>query len=544
MSTTTAVTSEAIEALQAQLLEAQRLYALERKQTHEVHPDAQSPEALKAVKARVAPMPHGVTVAMYLRISDDRAGAGLGVERQRFDVDPLLAQHFPGQPVHLYVDNDLTASGKVKRPAYQQLLADMAAGKVKAILAWHPDRVYRNPTELELLIKLVDDHRVAIKTAKHGELDLSTPTGRLVARLLGGVAMYELEHQRERVMGKKDELARDGKPAGGPRLFGYTKGFHVDPDTGTCVVATEAAAAQTVVAALLAGASLRSQVAWLNAQDDSALVDKRAPMLGSRGKPWTVSSLRAYVQRPALAAIRVHKAGTDEEQSFPAIWPALITQAQHDALVHLFSDPLRKKAPGHGTRKHLLTGIARCGVCGGRMQAATEAGGRGKPRYGIYRCKANFCINRKQDRVDAIVLRLTGAWLAKQSPQGLLTDPGTDAEKARLTATVTELKRKLQRIEDDYDAELLSGAERKTKQAPLAEKLAVAERALLSLQAPATVLDGLLGQDDALELLKALPLSRQRAVISAIGVPVVMAGHRHQDDFSVARIDWHKKPQI
>jgi site-specific DNA recombinase len=46
-------------------------------------------------------------------------------------------------------------------------------------------------------------------------LDLSTPSGRMVARQLGAVARYESEHKSERQRRKHQELAEASKSSGG-----------------------------------------------------------------------------------------------------------------------------------------------------------------------------------------------------------------------------------------------------------------------------------------------------------------------------------------
>lgn len=74
------------------------------------------------------------------------------------------------------------------------MLEDVKSGHIDAIVTWHPGRLYRQPAELEDLIVIVEDHKTEIATVKAGDLDLSTPTGRLVARMLGAIAKYEVEH--------------------------------------------------------------------------------------------------------------------------------------------------------------------------------------------------------------------------------------------------------------------------------------------------------------------------------------------------------------
>ena len=99
------------------------------------------------------------------RISKDRAGAGLGVDRQR-------------------------------KNCYKALLADLEAGRADAVLGWHTDRLHRRPVELEHYMEVCEWHGVVTQTVKAGDLDLdlATPSGRKCARMLGSAARYEVEH--------------------------------------------------------------------------------------------------------------------------------------------------------------------------------------------------------------------------------------------------------------------------------------------------------------------------------------------------------------
>lgn len=54
---------------------------------------------------------------IYVRISEDRAGAGLGVERQREDC-VALADRLGWQVIETYVDNDVSAFTGRDRPEY------------------------------------------------------------------------------------------------------------------------------------------------------------------------------------------------------------------------------------------------------------------------------------------------------------------------------------------------------------------------------------------------------------------------------------------
>src|SRR5690625_3774762 len=86
--------------------------------------------------------------AIYVRISRDREGAGLGVDRQENDCRDLAAR-LGWTIVATYTDNDLSAYSGKPRPGYLAMLEDVKAGRVNAILAWHTDRLHRKNAELE-----------------------------------------------------------------------------------------------------------------------------------------------------------------------------------------------------------------------------------------------------------------------------------------------------------------------------------------------------------------------------------------------------------
>ena len=262
-----------------------------------------------------------------------------------------------------YVDNDISAFSGKKRPEYRRLLRDIEEGAVDAIIAWHTDRLHRSPRELEEFIEICDKYRIPVETVRAGELDLKTPAGRAVARTLGAWARYESEHKSERVRRKKAELAQKGLPLGGGwRCYGYAK------DKMT-VIPEEAAVLDEVADRILAGESLHSICRNLNDRGTRT----------AAGNLWACTSLRQLLLRPRLAGISEHHtAGRVRAQ-----WPAVILEEKWVRLVALLTDPVRRTRPG-APRRHLLSGILRCGECGGRLAAHLR---RSKTReYALYHC--------------------------------------------------------------------------------------------------------------------------------------------------------------
>ncbi len=142
-------------------------------------------QSLSAVKAGV-----------YTRISSDPSGQRAGVDRQRADCEAhCLARDW--EVVEVFCDNDASAYGRKPRQAYERMLAAVESGSIDAIVTWHNDRLHRSPKELEAFIDLVERSRVRLAVVTGGDYDLTTPDGRLSARIVGAVARKESEDRTD-----------------------------------------------------------------------------------------------------------------------------------------------------------------------------------------------------------------------------------------------------------------------------------------------------------------------------------------------------------
>jgi DNA invertase Pin-like site-specific DNA recombinase len=154
-----------------------------------------------------------VGAGVYTRISSDPRGQRAGVERQRVDCEALCASR-GWRVAEIFEDNDASAYGRKPRHAYERMLAAVDSGAIDAIVTWHNDRLHRFPKELEAFIDLVERSGVRLAVVAGGDYDLTTPDGRLSARIVGAVARKESEDRSRRVRRKHLELAEQGRPAG------------------------------------------------------------------------------------------------------------------------------------------------------------------------------------------------------------------------------------------------------------------------------------------------------------------------------------------
>ncbi|MFG3586575.1 recombinase family protein [Streptomyces sp. NPDC047990] len=359
---------------------------------------------------------------IYCRISQDRTGAGLGVDRQRQDCE-ALAERNGWDVVEVYVDNDVSAYSGKKRERYEAMLADLEQGTATVVIAWHTDRLHRSPTELEKYIDLSERRGVATHTVQAGTIDLATPSGRMTARILGAVARQESEHKGHRVARARQQKAMAGEWAGGIRPFGWgvptgeTK-TKVDRKTGEEVevdvldmaqlVPEEAAAVLHWTDALLSGGSVRSCVRWA--------ADKG--LTTPRGNTISHQDLRDMLVRPRNAGIAVYKG----EEVGRGLWEPIVPEEKFRAVVAILSDPTRRTNRGAQPR-WLGSLLYLCGRdnCGHGM-TVTQSGGR---LYPSYKCPTGHGGGRRAEIVDRYVEDTIVERLSQADARDLLL-PGPD----------------------------------------------------------------------------------------------------------------------
>jgi DNA invertase Pin-like site-specific DNA recombinase len=356
-----------------------------------------------------------VTAGIYARISLDRQD-GEGVARQLADCRALAAQR-GWTDLAEYVDNDVSAYHGKRRPEYERLLADIAAGQLTTVIAYHPDRLYRHPRDLERFVDTVQAVGADVATVQAGDVDLSTPSGRMVARILGAVARQQVERIGELVSRAKKERAAQGRHSGGGRRpFGLT-------EKRTALVPEEANALREVAAGILAGGSWRSQVETLNANG----------VRNTSGQRWEIRTLRRVLTSPHIAGLRAYHGQIVGE----ATWPAILDRGTWELLR---ADTAGRRAGRPPSDKHLLTGLLACHHCGRKLYWYSHR------RQAQYRCHLVETTTGKGCGRTSIVAGPTetyvadtvGAWLERPIFVAVLDaflaygDPAMGAAKAEL----------------------------------------------------------------------------------------------------------------
>jgi len=147
-------------------------------------------------------------IAIYVRVSSQKQTT----KSQEPDLQQWISAYANGTPVKWYRDK---ATGKtMDRPGWNRLEADMRAGKVATLVCWRLDRLGRTASGLTALFEELTARKVNLVSLKDG-VDLSTPTGRMIANVLALMAAYETEVRGERIAAGQAVARANGKTWGG-----------------------------------------------------------------------------------------------------------------------------------------------------------------------------------------------------------------------------------------------------------------------------------------------------------------------------------------
>src|SRR5450755_4819469 len=116
-----------------------------------------------------------------------------------------------------YVDNGVSGS-KESRPALNRLMADAHSRRFDAVLVWKIDRFGRSLKHLVNALADLAALGVAFVSLRDN-LDLSTPSGRLMFQIIGAMAEFERALIQERVRAGLRNARAKGRRLGRPRVI-------------------------------------------------------------------------------------------------------------------------------------------------------------------------------------------------------------------------------------------------------------------------------------------------------------------------------------
>ena len=133
------------------------------------------------------------------------------IESQKHEGWTLVPDHY---------DDGGFSGGNMQRPAFQQLMADIADGKIDCVLVYKVDRLSRSIPDFVKIIQLFEQYDVSFVSVTQA-FDTGTSLGRLILNILFSFAQFERELVSERTRDKIAAARKKGKWAGGYPILGY-----------------------------------------------------------------------------------------------------------------------------------------------------------------------------------------------------------------------------------------------------------------------------------------------------------------------------------
>jgi DNA invertase Pin-like site-specific DNA recombinase len=162
--------------------------------------------------------------AIYTRKSTEH---GLELEFNSLDaqrdaceayIKSQASQGWRALPQHY--DDPAYSGGNLDRPALQQLLKDIDAGRIDVIVVYKIDRLTRSLADFAKLVEAFDAKSISF-VAVTQQFNTTTSMGRLTLNVLLSFAQFERELSSERVRDKVAASRRKGKWMGGTVPLGY-----------------------------------------------------------------------------------------------------------------------------------------------------------------------------------------------------------------------------------------------------------------------------------------------------------------------------------
>ena len=303
----------------------------------------------------------------------------------------------------IYKDAGLSAKD-TKRPALEALMRDIKEGKVGSVFVIKLDRITRSIADLLHLTEFFNRNNVKFVSITES-IDTSSAMGRAMQNLLGVFAQLEREVTAERVAIDMRHRASKGKWNGGVVPYGYTtqkllikkfrergiesskavkicpedKKLYVDPEESKII--------KRIYTTFLKTNSVRKTTIQLNTRGIKT----------RKGKLWSKTTIHRILGSPIYAGLISYGKRKTDPVSGKLVKQDIetwtIVEGEHDAIVqidefekvqNLLSQ--NKGKPTKSGRTYLLSGILRCGLCGGAMTGHTFKKKGTDKVYSYYKC--------------------------------------------------------------------------------------------------------------------------------------------------------------
>ena len=169
-------------------------------------------------------MTQQIRCAIYARKSSEegleQSFNSLQAQREACEAYIKSQKHEGWHGLSTRYDDGGFSGGSMERPALQQLLADIASGKINLVVVYKVDRLTRSLFDFSKIIESFDAQNVSFVSVTQ-QFNTTTSMGRLTLNVLLSFAQFEREVTGERIRDKIAASKKKGMWMGGTVPLGY-----------------------------------------------------------------------------------------------------------------------------------------------------------------------------------------------------------------------------------------------------------------------------------------------------------------------------------
>jgi len=469
----------------------------------------------------------------------------------------------------VYSDPDISASRfaiKKERPQFNQMLADIRAGKLDLVWFWELSRSQRRLGVFADLRDLCRDHGV-LWAVGDTVYDPTRYEDMMLLGVLSIVAEGESEIKSMNVTRGHASNASAGLPHS-PLMYGYRRIYTAGPPGRRLAQALDRQEPDGLVDGVtLAPGEVpaRNQLAedspaWIVQErferftagwglariaidlNDRGIPVSRPPGRGnaSANPRWNGTTIREMLKNPRYIGQRVYQGQVLD--GVKAVWPPVVDAGTFWAAQRQLGDPSRRTTRVSNKPAHLLSGIARCGLCGHVMykRGYSRDKRKAKPAAPVYCCQQNGCngVGVKSDALDEYAEDKIILWGSDPAVYAALTESEDSAAAVAAQADVAQFEAELEETRQLFEDGQMSPVMAARKEQKLLAQLDDARQRAREAAMPKVLADNI-GSQFARRWVDVLDIAAKRQIIRAVAeIKVNQVGRGRYHSPVSDRVTW------
>jgi site-specific DNA recombinase len=342
---------------------------------------------------------------LYIRVSTERqAQEGYSVAAQKENLTNF-AKEQKWNIFNIYADEGISGKNIQDRPGVIRLINDIKNKKVDVVVLYKFDRLTRDMSDTESIMKLIQECGIEVYTISGGAVDVSTASGRFVIRMTGAVAQLEREQTVERVKVAFVQKVKDGKSlCSSTPSYGYDRPKHQEIQT---INKDEAIIVKRIYKMYIEGKTFTEIARLLNAEGiptkKKGKVQKRRykDELYTINSVWQPKTIRLILSNVSyIGGVRYGINYSNGFEEFNGLHKPIISKKIWDEVQERLGKVKKISRTNHPKDDVYYCGTLVCGICGQRLTTQRtikiKKDGTKIVHYG-YRC-----VNREKGQCMAL----------------------------------------------------------------------------------------------------------------------------------------------